>query len=70
MTGVEPVLGILGAATVLLMIMAVLLVAALFGHGPLFGRFVESDRQAGNPADGDTPKGAQRSGWPETARPM
>jgi diguanylate cyclase (GGDEF)-like protein len=42
------------------MIMAVLLVAALFGHGPLFGRFVESDRQAGNPADGDTPKGAQR----------
>ena len=68
MQGVEPILGILGAATVLLMIMAVLLAAALLGHGPLYGRFVESERQAGNPTGGDTPKGAQRV--PLTAVPL
>jgi diguanylate cyclase (GGDEF)-like protein len=68
MQGVEPILGILGAATVLLMIMAVMLAAALLGHGPLYGRFVESERQAGNPTGGDTPKGAQRV--PLTAVPL
>jgi diguanylate cyclase (GGDEF)-like protein len=41
MLGVEPVLAILAAATVLLIAMAVLLGAALMGRGPLYGRFVE-----------------------------
>jgi diguanylate cyclase (GGDEF)-like protein len=46
MLGVEPVLAILAAAIVLLIAMAVLLVAALMGHGPLYGRFLEIERPA------------------------
>ena len=44
MLGVGPVLAILAAAIVLLIAMAVLLVAALMGHGPLYGRFLEIER--------------------------
>ena len=44
MSGVEPVLGILAAAIVLLVAMAALLTAALMGRGPLYGRFLEIER--------------------------
>jgi diguanylate cyclase (GGDEF)-like protein len=60
MQGVESILGILAAAIVVLMIMAVLLTAALLGHGPMYGRFVEIERPARKPADNETPKPAAR----------
>jgi diguanylate cyclase (GGDEF)-like protein len=44
MLGVEPVLGVLAVAIVLLIAMAALLTAALMGHGPLYGRFLEIER--------------------------
>ena len=44
MFGVEPVLAILAAAIFVLIAMAVLLVAALKGRGPLYGRFLEIER--------------------------
>jgi diguanylate cyclase (GGDEF)-like protein len=49
MFGVEPVLGILAAAIVLLIAMAVLLTAALKGQGPLYGRFLEIERAPREP---------------------
>jgi diguanylate cyclase (GGDEF)-like protein len=60
MQGVEPILGILAAAIAVLMIMAVLLTAALLGHGPLYGRFVEIERPTRDQAPDETPKPAQR----------
>jgi diguanylate cyclase (GGDEF)-like protein len=60
MQGVESILGILAAAIVVLMITAVLLAAALLGHGPLYGRFVEIERPARKPAENETPKPAPR----------
>src|ERR1035437_567854 len=47
MFAVEPLLGILATAIVVLVVMAALLTAALLGRGPLYGRFLEIDR---NPA--------------------
>ncbi|MGD0123057.1 MAG: diguanylate cyclase [Candidatus Limnocylindrales bacterium] len=64
MFGVEPVLGILAAAIVLLIALAALLTAALMGRGPLYGRFLEIDR---------TPKGPQiedDDGPPEVRAPL
>jgi diguanylate cyclase (GGDEF)-like protein len=60
MQGIEPILGILAAAIAILMIMAVLLTAALLGHGPLYGRFVEIERPTGDQAADETSKPAQR----------
>lgn len=45
MSSVEPLLVVLVAAVVLLVLMAVLLSAALMGHGPLYGRFLEIERK-------------------------
>jgi diguanylate cyclase (GGDEF)-like protein len=50
MPPVEPLLGILATAIVALAVMAALLSAALMGRGPLYGRFVEIER---DPAERD-----------------
>ena len=61
MQGVEPVLGILAAAIVLLIAMAAVLTAALMGRGPLYGRSIEIER---------TPRGlrAEDAGVPRDRR--
>lgn len=50
MPPIEPIVAILAAATLILMVMAALLAAALRGRGPLYGRFLEID-------DAEPPRG-------------
>jgi diguanylate cyclase (GGDEF)-like protein len=60
-------LGVLAVAIALLVILAVLLVAAVNGRGPLYGRFVELDRRAAD-ADADEIPGAGGPGAPSRIR--
>ena len=49
MLAVEPLLGIVASAIVVCVAMAALILAALMGHGPLYGRFLEIDRSGQKP---------------------
>ena len=68
MLGVEPVLGILAAAIVLLIAMAAVLAAALMGRGPLYGRFLDIKRTP-RVADTGDDDGPSRMRVPLTAKP-
>ena len=69
MLGVEPVLGILAVAIVLLIAMAALLTAALIGRGPLYGRFLEIERVPREPRTRDE-AGAREARVPLAALPV
>jgi len=69
MLGVEPVLGILAVAIVLLIGLAALLSAALMGRGPLYGRFLEIERTPREPRAEDD-AAAREVRVPLTALPL
>jgi diguanylate cyclase (GGDEF)-like protein len=61
----EPLVAILAAATLFLMVLAVLLAAALRGRGPLYGRLLEIN--VGEPRGKHDPEGEPEEGY--SARP-
>jgi diguanylate cyclase (GGDEF)-like protein len=62
MIAVEPLLGIVASAIVICVAMAALIVAALNGRGPLYGRFLEIDRSGGKQADAQAEPGSDSTG--------